>query len=237
MKKQAKRALEGVGRPDIDIDIPVMELSNAEQQLVEIARSLATGCRVLVLDEPTSSLTQSDTEKLFTMMRTLKNKGVSILYISHFLEEVKAICDKFTVLRDGVSVGSGIVADTPTNDIVAMMVGRDVDQMYPKSKHDVDEVVLTVKGLQGEHHKPEQVSFELRRGEVLGIAGVIGAGRTEMLRAIFSLDEVKKGEVKVGGYIGNASPSPAGFTVSASSAKTANSKASPPAYPSPTTSS
>ncbi|QDU33380.1 Galactose/methyl galactoside import ATP-binding protein MglA [Poriferisphaera corsica] len=207
VKRQANQALEGVGRPDINLDLPVMELSNAEQQLVEIARSLATGCKVLVLDEPTSSLTQSDTQKLFSMMRTLKKQGVSILYISHFLEEVKEVCDNFTVLRDGVSVGNGSVAETSTDEIVSMMVGRDVKQMYPKSKHDVDEVVLTVRSLQGEHRKPEEVSFELHRGEVLGIAGVVGAGRTEMLRAIFSLDEIKKGDVKVAGFIGHASPS------------------------------
>ncbi|QQE13986.1 sugar ABC transporter ATP-binding protein [Planctomycetota bacterium] len=207
VRQRAAETLAGVGRPDIPLDAPVNELSNAEQQLVEIARSLATGCRVLVLDEPTSSLTQSDTEKLFALIRRLKGQGVSILYISHFLEEVQAVCDRFTVLRDGASVGGGIVAETSTDQIVAMMVGRDVEEMYPKSEHVAEEVMLSVSDLHGEEDMPHDASFELHRGEVVGIAGVIGAGRTEMLRSIFSLDEVESGEVKVGAYVGPASPS------------------------------
>ncbi|WP_432799745.1 sugar ABC transporter ATP-binding protein [Poriferisphaera sp. WC338] len=207
VKRIARDALAEVGKGELPLKKVVRELSNAEKQLVEIARSVATGCRVLVLDEPTSSLSQKDTEQLFTLIRKMKSEGVSIIYISHFLEEVKAVCDRFTVLRDGASVGTGDVATTEQSEIVNMMVGRDVTEMYPRQVHERGELMLEVKGLKGEGGVPKGVNFELYRGEVVGIAGVIGAGRTEMLRSIFELDEVEEGEVKVGAYVGPASPS------------------------------
>ncbi len=205
MRQQARRALAEVGRPDIDPATLAGNLSVAEQQLVEIARSVALGAKVLVLDEPTSSLTRRDIENLFSMLRRLRSQGMGIVYISHFLEEVRAISDRFTVLRDGASVGAGDTAGTPDEQIIRLMVGRDVADLYPRSPHQAGEVALRVNHLCGVD-KPSEVTFELRRGEVLGVAGLVGAGRTELLRTIFGLDRVRRGEIVVGKVTGAASP-------------------------------
>ena len=206
MRRAAAEALATLGRPDISPDIPVGRLSVAEQQLVEIGRAVAVGCRVLVLDEPTSSLTQSDIARLFDLVRRLKANGHAIVYISHFLEEVKAISDRFTVLRDGRSVGGGATATADTNQIIALMVGRQVEDLYPRSPRTPGENVLDVADLAGAS-KPARASLTLRKGEVLGIAGLVGAGRTELLRALFGLDAVRSGQLRVAAYAGPASPS------------------------------
>jgi ribose transport system ATP-binding protein len=205
LRQRASRGLAVVGRPDIPLKLPAGKLAIAEQQLVEIARAVAIGCRVLVLDEPTSSLTREDVNRLFDLVRRLKSQGLAIVYISHFLEEVQAVCDRFTVLRDGRSVGGGIPAQTPVEKIVAMMVGRSVDDLYPRSARKPGDVVLDVGGLSGEE-LPAIASLELRRGEVLGIAGLMGAGRTQLLRAIFGLDSVRRGDIKLAAHVGPSSP-------------------------------
>jgi ribose transport system ATP-binding protein len=205
IRRQAAEALRQVGRPDLPLDLPASRLSVAEQQLVEIARSVAVGCRVLVLDEPTSSLAQTDIRNLFGLVRRLKADGHSIVYISHVLEEVQEIADRFTVLRDGLSVGQGVAAGADVNDIIAMMVGRQVDELYPRSLRSPGKVVLEVRELAGVN-LPESASLKLHRGEVLGIAGLVGAGRTELMRAVFGLESVRRGESRVAGYVGPASP-------------------------------
>jgi ribose transport system ATP-binding protein len=205
MKRRAADAMSQLGRSDIDPNISLGKLSLAEQQLVEIGRAICVGCRVLVLDEPTSSLTQTDIRHLFEQVKRLKARGLAIIYISHFLEEAREISDRFTVLRDGKSVGGGPTASTATSQIISMMVGRSVDELYPRSARKAGEVVLEVKHLAGES-RPVDASVSLHRGEVVGIAGLIGAGRTELLRAIFGLDEIKSGEVRVATYVGPASP-------------------------------
>jgi len=154
--------------------------------------------RVHVLDEPTSSLPKQDTVRLLEVMRPLRVAGMSIVYISHFLEEVKQICDRFTVLRDGKSVGSGDVATTEIPRLIQLMVGRDLDEIFPQVPHEAGEVALRLDALAGEK-LPTAASLELRRGEILGIAGLVGAGRTELLRAVFGLDPVRRGEVAVAG--------------------------------------
>lgn len=196
MRRRAAAALAEVGRPDISPAARAGDLSIAERQLVEIARSVALGMKVLVLDEPTSSLARRDIENLFAMIRRLRDRGIGIVYISHFLEEVRAVCDRFTVLRDGASVGSGVTANATDAEIIRLMVGRSVDELYPRSRHTPGDVVLEVSRLAGVS-KPVDASLELRRGEVLGIAGLVGAGRTELLRAIFGLQAVRSGEVRV----------------------------------------
>ena len=205
MRERATVALAEVGRADIDPAARAGSLSIAEQQLIEIARSVALGCRVLVLDEPTSSLTRRDIDNLFAMLRRLRSQGLGIVYISHFLEEVRAITDRFTVLRDGASVGTGQTADTIDEQIIRLMVGRDVDDLYPRTAHTPGEIVMSLDNIAGEI-KPASASLELRRGEVLGIAGLIGAGRTELLRAIFGLDPVRSGTIRVAAYQGPAAP-------------------------------
>jgi ribose transport system ATP-binding protein len=184
----------------------VGELAPAEQQLVEIARALAqASCRVLILDEPTSSLAAADVARLFDVLRRLRAEGVTVLYVSHFLEEVKALADGYTVLRDGRTAGSGRLEGTSVSAIVEQMAGRAVDALFPRSERAPGEVVLEIDALAG-LQKPDDVSLALRRGEVLGIAGLVGAGRTELLRAIFGLDPVRRGKVKVGAFTGPASP-------------------------------
>jgi ribose transport system ATP-binding protein len=205
IRRIASEALAQLGRPDIQPQTLVSRLSPADRQLVEIGRAIAVGCKVLVLDEPTSSLTSKDIRKLFDLIRLLKSRGYAIIYISHFLEEVKELSSRFTVLRDGKSVGEGMTADTPVSKIIAAMVGRQVDQLYTRSQRKQGEVVLEVEHLAGEHG-PRSASLQLHRGEVLGIAGLIGAGRTELLRAIFGLDAVRSGKLTLKTWVGPASP-------------------------------
>ncbi len=213
VRARAAQAMAQVGRSDILLERRVASLSIADQQLVEIARAVAVGNRLLVLDEPTSSLAQKDIALLFRLVRRLKEQGHSIIYISHFLEEVKEISDTFAVLRDGRSAGSGATASTPSPRIVSMMVGRDVADLYPRSPRTRGTAVLTVCDVAGpgEPPRPESASLTLHGGEVLGIAGVIGAGRTELLRVIFGLDPIGRGEVTVavdrgGGEPGRVTP-------------------------------
>lgn len=200
------RALEQFEHPEIKPDVRVGSLSPACQQLVEIARALAVGCKILVLDEPTSSLTAADTARLFELIKKLKSQGLAIIYISHFLEEVKEISDRIVVLRDGKVAGEGETSKMDVNLIISLMVGRQLDELYPHSPRIPGEILLEVKNLAG-ITKPVSASLIVRRGEVVGIAGLMGAGRTELIRCIFGLDRVKSGEIKVGAYFGPASPS------------------------------
>jgi ribose transport system ATP-binding protein len=205
VKAIARDAMSQVGHPDVPLRRQVGELSIATQQLIEVARAVAVGARVLVLDEPTSSLTRGDIQNLFALVNRLKKQGLAIVYISHFLEEVKEISDRFTVLRDGRSVGGGKTSDATAKQIVAMMVGRSVEDLYPRSPRTKGETLLEVKSL-ASTGKPVNASLTLHRGEVLGIAGLIGAGRTEFLRAIFGLQKIRDGSVRLGMYEGGASP-------------------------------
>ena len=205
IRRIALQAMEQLGRPDIPVDAPVGRLSIADRQLVEIGRATAVGSKVVVLDEPTSSLTSRDIEGLFTLIRRLRDQGHGIIYISHFLEEVKEIASRFTVLRDGKSVGGGATAEASTDQIISLMVGRKVEDLYPRSAHQPGDVILAVGNLAGKV-KPARASLGLRRGEVLGIAGLVGAGRTELVRALFGLDPARNGEVKIGIHTGHASP-------------------------------
>jgi ribose transport system ATP-binding protein len=185
IRRLAAGALEQLHHPEIRPDAPAGSLAIAQQQIVEIARALAVGCRVLVLDEPTSSIPQRDAEQLFALIDRLRAQGLSVVYISHFLEECKRVAQGYTVLRDGKTVGGGAMADATPARIVDLMVGQKIDRLYPRSARSPGEVLLAAEGL------------ELRRGEVLGIAGLIGAGRTELLRRLFGLDPVRAGGVRV----------------------------------------
>ncbi len=205
VRAKAVEALRHFGHAEIQPWKKVSQLSVAAQQLVEIARALAVGCRVLVLDEPTSSLSSRDVQQLFQLIQRLKAQGLAIVYISHFLEEVKQVADSITILRDGRTVGESSVKDISISQIIALMVGREVQDLYPRSKRQAGEVLLEIEDLAGAE-KPLSVSLRLHRGEVLGIAGLMGAGRTELLRCLFGLEAVRRGEIKVGTYFGPASP-------------------------------
>ena len=205
LRDTAQHALREVGLPDLAPETRVGDLPVAQQQLVEIARAVAGGCRILVLDEPTSSLTRRDVEQLFALVRRLRDRGIAIIYISHALEEVSALCDRFTVLRDGETVGHGRVGEVSVDRIITLMVGRDVGELYPRSVRTPGEVILELDQLAGVT-LPHSASITLRRGEVVGIAGLIGAGRTEMVRTLFGLNPVRQGTVRVGLHRGPATP-------------------------------
>jgi ribose transport system ATP-binding protein len=205
MRARAMEALAHFDHPDLRPDVVAGTLSVSALQLVEIGRSLAMGCKLLVFDEPTSSLAQKDIERLFLLIDRLKAQGISIIYISHFLEEVQRLASRLTVLRDGFVVGTRDVATTSPEEIVSLMVGRDVEDLYPRSERTQGALILEIKDLSGKS-KPESASLELYRGEVVGIAGLVGSGRTEFLRALFGLDSVKSGEIRMGGSSGRASP-------------------------------
>jgi ABC-type sugar transport system ATPase subunit len=185
----------------------VHDLSVAEQQMVEIARALSMKSRLIVMDEPTSALSAAEVEKLFRIIRDLKAQGLSIVFVTHRLEEVMAICDRFTVLRDGKQVGVGNVADTSIEAIIRLMVGREVNALFThREEASPGDVALAVRGLtrRGNAQDPhatviEDVSLAVRRGEILGIAGLVGAGRTEMARAVFGADPFDAGTVLVDG--------------------------------------
>ncbi len=176
----------------------VADLGIAQRQMVEIAKALSRQARFLVMDEPTASLSEAETEKLFSIIGSLRKGGVGVAYISHRLEEVMEIGDRVTVLRDGKHVGSRAVADTGINELVSLMVGREIRQVYPKRETQISEEILRVEGLS----RPpalRDISFTLHRGEVLGIAGLMGAGRTEVVRAVFGADPRSSGRVFLGG--------------------------------------
>ena len=202
---RARVALERLGHPEIPLNASVAGLPIAARQLVEIARALAADARVIVFDEPTSSLSGDDVSRLFDIIRRLRDDGIAIVYISHFLEEVQALADRFTVLRDGRTVGSGRPADSSVEDMVEMMVGRRVADLYPAEYRAPGEVLLEARGLAG-RERPVMVDLTVRRGEVLGIAGLVGAGRTETMRVIFGLDPVRSGHLRFRTFTGPHSP-------------------------------
>jgi ribose transport system ATP-binding protein len=195
-QEKARAALAELNRPDLPLDATVNHLSIAEQQMVEIARALIRTPKVLIMDEPTSSLTQVDTKNLFTAIHRLRDRGVSIIYISHFLEECLQLASRYTVLRDGETVATGEMKSGALPEIIRAMVGRDIKDVYPRVTHSMGEPILEVSNLAG-RKKPRSVDFTVRRGEILGVAGLVGAGRTESLRVLFGLDPETDGQVKI----------------------------------------
>lgn len=198
-RARAQAVLEQLGHGGIDLDRLAGDFTIAEQQVIEIARALLIKPQVLIMDEPTSSLTQADTEKLFAVMARLRAQGVSIIYISHFLEECRRICDRYTVLKDGETVGAGRMADATLDQIVTLMTGREVKDLYPRTEHTHGAVVLDVREIAGRDTRLKSASLQLHAGEIFGLAGLIGAGRTELLRTIFGLDGLAGGDVVVVG--------------------------------------
>lgn len=197
-RERVREALDTVGLTDLDPRATAGAQSVATQQLLEIARALVSNARIILFDEPTSSLPQRDVLRLFEIIRRLKASGLGIVYISHFLEEVREVCDLYSVLRDGENVGHGRIADVDDDRIVSLMVGRDVDDLYPTVPHEVGPPRVKVERLQGAPY-PRSVDLCIRQGEIFGVAGLVGAGRTELLRAIFHLDSGCTGRVLIEG--------------------------------------
>ncbi|HHV61196.1 MAG TPA: sugar ABC transporter ATP-binding protein [Firmicutes bacterium] len=193
MGKKAQALMASVGM-NLPLNIPVRKLSAAQQQMVAIARALSLNADIIVMDEPTASLTQNEIQILFRVIEKLKASGVTIIYISHRLEEIFQIADRVTVLRDGKYIGTWPVGEVGVDHIIRCMVGRDLKEKYPRERVPRGEEILRVEGLT---HEPyfRDVSFSLHAGEILGIAGLVGAGRSEIMRSIVGADEKDSGEV------------------------------------------
>ena len=190
-----KKLLAEVGLPDLSPKTNVEVLGIAQKQLVEIAKAVSRKCRVLILDEPTATLTPPEIEKLFAIIGKLKQQGVTIIYISHRLQEIKQIGDRLSVLRNGNYIGTWNVKDLSVDEIVSKMVGRDIDSNYPfLADSPVGNEMMRVRDLKNPT-SPEGVSFSVRKGEILGVAGLIGSGRTEAMRGIFGADPIQSGSI------------------------------------------
>jgi ribose transport system ATP-binding protein len=176
----------------------VGKLSTAEKQLVEIAKALSFDAKIIVMDEPTSSLTSREIELFFPIIGKLRESGITTIYISHKLEEIFQICDKVSIMRDGKIVGESPVDEITRDQVIELMVGRSLEMEYPKRTVEPDGVVLSVQSL-GRGNKLHDISFELRKGEILGIAGLVGAGRTELAEALFGADPADSGEITIKG--------------------------------------
>jgi D-xylose transport system ATP-binding protein len=205
VNKEARRALGLVGL-EVKLNKPVKELGVGHQQMIEIAKALSKDARILVLDEPTAALTESDTQLLLEFLRQLKKKGVSSIYISHRLEEVFQVADRVTVLRDGKSVATQPTTSITKEKVISYMVGREVMNLYPRPSENPGEILLSVQNLSVEdpanpgRFVVKDVSFEVRRGEVLGLGGLMGAGRTALLSALFGAARSRvTGTLTVGG--------------------------------------
>jgi ribose transport system ATP-binding protein len=196
-RQLVRQALQLLGHEDLPPERRVRSLPIGLQQVVEIARALASDAQVMIFDEPTSSLTRHDVDRLFTIIQRLQQRGLAIIYISHFLEEIREIAKSFVVLRDGQTAGAGPLVDTSDAHIVSLMAGRSVEQLFPKVPHEIGAPVLRIEELVGQS-LPRGISCELRRGEILGLFGLIGAGRTETLRCLMGLDRSRSGSVSLG---------------------------------------
>jgi ribose transport system ATP-binding protein len=182
----------------LDVRARVEHLSVARQQMVEIAKALSLDARVIIMDEPTSALTDRETEALFGIIARLKAHGVAVVYISHRLDEIFRVADRVTVLRDGQLVGTLPISEASPTRLIGMMVGRELTTLFPKEPVEIGEPVLEVRGLR-RAGVLEDISFVLRRREILGLAGLVGAGRTELVRALFGADPLDAGEILIGG--------------------------------------
>ncbi|WP_330598775.1 sugar ABC transporter ATP-binding protein [Christensenella tenuis] len=195
--KEAEKLLKSLNY-DLDPRAAVETLSVAQMQMTEIAKAMSFDAKIIIMDEPSAVLTDNELKKLFDIVEDLKKRGITVIYISHRLEEIFQICDKVTVLRDGKIIDTGNVEDLNKEQIIEMMVGRKLDQEFPKREKKIGDVILRAKGLR-RGDRVQDVSFELRRGEILGFAGLVGAGRTETMRLLFGADQMTAGSIELNG--------------------------------------
>ena len=203
-KRMAASAQEMLDKFDLGISATdeIFDLSIAQQQMVEIVKAISFNCRILVMDEPTSSISDREVTQLFEIMRNLAAQGVGIIYISHKMSELNEVCDRVTVLRDGMYVGTRVVADTPRDELITMMVGRELDQYYTRDHVKDTPVFFKCEHVDDgkKHHKRvNDVSFEVREGEIVGFAGLVGAGRSETMQCIFGLTSTATGTITLEG--------------------------------------
>ena len=200
LHRGAAKVLGIFDHPEIRPEMPAGELSTAAQQVVEICRALAANAEIILMDEPTSSLHRDDVKRLFSLIHKLRNEGITIIYISHFLEEIREIADSYTVIRDGKDVSTGPIANVTDNTLISQMIGRSVENLFPKRRTRAaeGETILRVQDLSAPP-RLLHADFTLRRGEILGIAGLVGAGRSDLIRALFALTNVQSGTVSIAG--------------------------------------
>lgn len=209
MASKAQAVFEQLGI-QIPLQKEVDELSVGQQQMIEITKALMTDAKVLIMDEPTAALSDKEINNLFQIIRRLKENGVAIVYISHRMEEIFKISDKITVMRDGLSIDTKKTEDTTMEEVVKKMVGRELADYYPEKQAQIGEVVFEVKNLTAASKVYQGINFQVRAGEILGFSGLMGAGRTEVMRGIFGLDEIESGTLIVEGQeVKNSSPSKA----------------------------
>ena len=193
MKYEASEIFKVLG-VEIDLDDVIGKLSIGKQQMVEIAKALMANAKVLIMDEPTAALTPRECNVLFDVVRYLRGKGVSIVYISHRMEEIFELCDRITILRDGNYVGTKFIKQTTMDEIIKMMIGREITEKYPKIENELGDIVLKVENLT-KKGMFENISFEVRKGEILGVSGLMGAGRSEIMNVIFGNIKVDEGKI------------------------------------------
>ncbi|MEO0496044.1 MAG: sugar ABC transporter ATP-binding protein [Pseudomonadota bacterium] len=197
IRAEARKHLDLLG-VTLDVDTPMRGLSIANQQMVEIARALASDSRLIIMDEPTAPLTPNEVETLFAIARQLRDEGRTIIFISHRLEEVRALCDRVTIFRDGAHIGTRGIDEIDDDEIIRLMIGRTVGQYMRKHEADVTDIVLEVQNL-SRHGAFSDVSFTLRKGEILGLAGLVGAGRTDVAKAMFGIEPASSGQILIHG--------------------------------------
>jgi ribose transport system ATP-binding protein len=196
LNADAEAVLRRIGL-DVSPTAPLSGLSIGQRQMVEIAKAMSVNARVLIMDEPTSSLSSTEADRLFEVVRDLRSSGVSIIYISHRLGEVRELADRVTVLRDGENAGNLAGEEINHDNMVRMMVGREISQFYVRKRHPVGDVLLDIRNLRTPTWPQHELSFSIRQGEIVGLAGLVGAGRTEMLRTLFGVDQPIGGTVLV----------------------------------------
>jgi len=197
-RARARALLDALDSPDLDVDAKVGGLSVANRQRVEIAKALSQDPRVLIMDEPTASLAQADVERLMAVVRRLRERGVAVIYVSHRMQEIFDLADRVTVLRDGAYIGTRTIGEVTEDVLISMMVGRSIDQLFPKSDAPRGRTLLEVKNLSF-RRAFRDVSLSVRQGEILGLAGLVGAGRTEVALTLFGINPATSGEILVDG--------------------------------------
>jgi rhamnose transport system ATP-binding protein len=198
MRRRARQLLDSLDSPDLDVDAKVGSLSIANRQRVEIAKALSQDAKVLIMDEPTAALADADIRRLIAVVKRLRERGVGIIYVSHKLPEIFELADRVTVLRDGQLIGTRPIAEVNEQSLVAMMVGREIDHLFPRGEPNIGEVLLRVENV-SHGSRVHDISFELRRGEILGLAGVVGAGRTELALTLFGITPATGGRILLDG--------------------------------------
>jgi ribose transport system ATP-binding protein len=193
MKKRSEEILASLN-VNLDVEQKIVNLSVAQKQMIEIAKAIAHESKILIMDEPTTTLTDFETETLFNLIRNLKSKGIVVFFISHKLKEVKEICDRVLILRDGKSVSLSNIEELSTHEMAKRMVGRELTQIYPEKNHNVGETILKIRNLNLQNTLKD-ISFDLKKGEILGFAGLVGSGRTELAEAVIGIRKKNSGRI------------------------------------------